>query len=80
MPALTIKGIPEPLYERLKQSASENRRSINSEVLVCLERSLGASRVTREEIWGSADALRRRHPDLWVTEEEVNRLKEEGRS
>ena len=41
MPSLTLKGLPEDLYERLKQAAVENRRSINREAIVCLERSLG---------------------------------------
>jgi plasmid stability protein len=43
MTTITIKGIPHELYERIKQSAAEHRRSINSEVIVCLERSLRGS-------------------------------------
>lgn len=34
---LTFKNIPDPIYERLKQSAKANRRSLNSEAIVCLE-------------------------------------------
>ncbi|MCQ8103334.1 Arc family DNA-binding protein, partial [Methylomonas sp. SURF-2] len=42
MPALTIKNIPDSLYEQLKSAAELHRRSINSEVLVCLEKVLVA--------------------------------------
>lgn len=44
MPAITIKGIPEPLYRRLKVSAESNRRSLNSQAIVCIERGLADER------------------------------------
>ena len=31
---ITLKGIPDDVYLRLKQSADANRRSLNSEVIV----------------------------------------------
>ena len=40
MRTITIKAIPDELYERLAQSAATNRRSIDSEILVRLEHSL----------------------------------------
>lgn len=40
MPALTIKGVADEVYRRLKTSAARHRRSLNSEVITCLERSL----------------------------------------
>lgn len=40
MAAITLKGIPDDLYERLKLSAKAHHRSLNSEVIVCLERQL----------------------------------------
>lgn len=40
MPALTIKNIPDLLYQQLKIAAEQHRRSINNEVLVCLEQVL----------------------------------------
>ena len=50
MPTLTIKNIPEDLYLQLKQSAEINHRSINSEVIVCIEQAVRSSRVTPETI------------------------------
>lgn len=46
MPALTIKNIPDDLYEQLKIKAELHRRSINSEVLVCLEQALRPHKIT----------------------------------
>jgi len=40
MATLTIKNLPDNVYTQLKQAAASHRRSINSEVIVCLERSL----------------------------------------
>ena len=37
MPVLTIKGMPDNLYRRLKKRAAANRRSLNSEIIFCLE-------------------------------------------
>jgi antitoxin FitA len=34
---LTLKNIPDVVYQRLKTSAETNRRSLNSEAIVCLE-------------------------------------------
>lgn len=45
MPSLTIHGIPDDLFERLRRSAEKNRRSLNSEVLYHLQRSFGGSAV-----------------------------------
>lgn len=37
---LTLKNIPDDIYERLKLSAEANRRSMNSEAIVCMETAL----------------------------------------
>ena len=42
---LTLKDIPDALHERLKASAAANRRSLNSEAIVCLESVLMASKL-----------------------------------
>ena len=40
MPTLTVKNIPDDLYAHLREAASLNHRSLNSEIIVCLERAL----------------------------------------
>jgi plasmid stability protein len=37
MPVLTIKGMPDALYKRLKARAAANGRSLNSEIIFCLQ-------------------------------------------
>jgi antitoxin FitA len=37
MANLTLKNIPDDLYERLKTAAKRHHRSINSELIHCLE-------------------------------------------
>ncbi len=39
---ITLKNIPDALYESLKASAARNRRSLNSEVIARLEESTGS--------------------------------------
>ena len=41
MPSLTLRNIPDPIYEKLKALAGQNRRSLNSEALMRLEESVG---------------------------------------
>ncbi|NOT08755.1 MAG: Arc family DNA-binding protein, partial [Gemmatimonadales bacterium] len=36
---------PDPLYRRLKQQAEAHRRSLNGEIIVCLERALSGARI-----------------------------------
>lgn len=79
MKALTIKGIPEELYRRLKRAAHQHRRSINSEVLTCLERSLGPRRVDPHELLARADALRDRLRLEPLSEEELRTARAAGR-
>lgn len=41
MPAtITLKNIPDAIYEQLKQAAEAHHRSLNSEVIACLETQL----------------------------------------
>lgn len=49
MPILTIRNVPDDLYQRLKASAAERRRSLNSEVVECLQVALAARRPRQVE-------------------------------
>jgi plasmid stability protein len=80
MPALTIKGVPDDVYRRLKMSAARHRRSLNSEVITCLERSLAFPERKPEE---TVAALRRLHRTLRgvpkLTDAFLRRAKSRGR-
>jgi plasmid stability protein len=78
MATLTLKNIPDELYNQLRRSAVEARRSLNSEILFRLEAGLRSRRIDPQELLAQARAVRRTvgHP---VTEEELRRLRSEGR-
>lgn len=48
MPSLTLKDIPPKLLTRLRSAAARERRSLNQEVILLVERGL-AERETAEE-------------------------------
>lgn len=40
MPSFTVKNIPDDLYGKLVQAAKLDRRSINSQIISCIEKAL----------------------------------------
>lgn len=78
MLSLTIKNIPERVYKNLKRRAELNRRSINSEVINCLEKVTSSQKVDVESILKEARELRKRI-GLKVSNKELLKLKDEGR-
>lgn len=83
MTNLTVKNIPPVIYERLKMQAENNHRSINSEVIVILEKALQIvpqrTPAEVEKILEQTRKLREMTAGYVVTEEEINRWKNEGR-
>ena len=79
MPALTIKNIPYDLYQDLKYAAKRHHRSINSEVIVCLERSLQTVRIKPEDRLKDIHLLRSQIRSGIVAAEDINRAIDEGR-
>jgi len=79
MPALTIKNIPDDLYNEIKHVAKQNHRSINSEVIVCLKRSLLPKKVSPEDRLKNIQALRSQITQNIITEEDIDQAINEGR-
>jgi plasmid stability protein len=79
MPTITIKNIPEDLYERLKEAARANRRSINSEVIVCIEKAVSSYRIDVEAEIAAARELRERAGDYYLTDDDLDQFKAKGR-
>ena len=50
MATLTLKGIPATLREGLKQRALRNRRSLNGEVIACLEQVISPTERNASEL------------------------------
>lgn len=76
---LTLKNIPDDVYERLKASAEAHRRSLNSEAIVCLESVLISGRISPGERLARARALRAALPKLKFRVKEIDAFKREGR-
>jgi antitoxin FitA len=79
MPTLTIKNVPDELYELLKQAAATNRRSINSQVIVCLEQALGSAAVDPEELLRWARVLREKSAGYVISDAAFDQAKRRGR-
>ena len=77
---LTLKNIPDAVYERLRDSAQANRRSMNSEAIVCLEAVLLPSRVALADRLARARALRGALPKGRFRARDIDAMKREGRS
>lgn len=76
---LTLKNIPDAVYDRLKLSAEAHRRSMNSEAIVCLETVLLPTRVTPAERLARARELRASLPKGRFQASDIDELKREGR-
>jgi plasmid stability protein len=76
---LTPKNIPDEVHERLKASAELHRRSLNSEVIVCLESVLIPGRVPPTERLARARALRGSVPKARLKAKDIDAMKREGR-
>ena len=75
-----MKNIPDDLYTKLKTEAARNRRSINSEIIVCIERRLLPERLPAETIIDRARRLRAGMTDRVFTIEELEQARREGRA
>jgi plasmid stability protein len=79
MATVTVKNIPNELYERLKSVAEINRRSINSEIIMCIENTVISRRINLDEVLENARQLRRLTVGHPISDEEFNQAKAEGR-
>jgi hypothetical protein len=77
---LTLKNIPDAVYERLKASAEMNRRSLNSEAIVCLESVLLQTRLAPGERLARARELRAGLVPGKFRARDIDALKKAGRA
>ena len=62
MVTITLKDIPPRLHRALKVRAEAHGRSLNTEVLACLEASVRSARVDIDALLDEARAIRRSLP------------------
>lgn len=76
---LTLKNIPDAVYERLKAAAELHRRSLNNEAIVCLEAVLLPNRAAPNDRLTRARELRASLPQGPFTAQDIDALKRAGR-
>jgi len=76
---ITVKNIPQDLYEKLKKRADRNHRSINREIIAIFEDALSVRRVDPEEILVTARALREKTRQFTLTQDYIDQARREGR-
>ena len=59
MANITVKNIPADLYEHLKESAGANHRSINGEIIACIERAVGSRKIDVEAVLAEGSPVAR---------------------
>ncbi|HEU4369038.1 MAG TPA: plasmid stability protein [Methylomirabilota bacterium] len=80
MATLTIKNVPDRLVQRLKSQAVLHRRSLNLEVIACLEAAALPTPLDPEALLARARAVRVTPVGLKLTDELLKELKSDGRS
>lgn len=79
MATLTIKNVPDRIVRRLKTQATLHHRSLNLEVISCLQAATEATPVDPEALLASARAVRITPAGLRLTDRVVKQLKTAGR-
>ena len=78
MASITIKSLPPALHDGLKEAARRNHRSLQGEVIACLERHVEKLPRRRAELLAEAEALRERLP--YIDHALVDEYKRAGRA
>lgn len=79
MPAITIKNIPDDLYNALKSTAENHHRSINSEVIVRLKQALLPQLMTPQDKLINIQRLRAQITPNQITVDDIEDAINEGR-
>lgn len=77
---LTLKGIPDDLYARLKETAEAHRRSLNNEAISVLETALLPRKATTSERIARARALRAPLKTGAFLSKDIDQFKRQGRA
>jgi plasmid stability protein len=78
MATITLKNIPEQLHKKIKERAVQHHRSLNSEIIACLERSLVSRPVDTDTLLARARSLRSRL-SVRLTNKDLTVLKNQDR-
>ena len=81
MPSITVRDIPEAIYQKIKENAIANKRSINSEILYGLEQNYSKSKQDKKDTINQVRNLRAKTKGrIYLTEADIAQAKSEGRA
>jgi len=78
MPSITVKNIPDEIYDKVREQARAHHRSINSEIIACLEQTVQASSISPKDILHEAKKLRKKAKGS-LSSEEIEAAINQGR-
>ncbi|MCJ7681872.1 MAG: Arc family DNA-binding protein [Candidatus Aminicenantes bacterium] len=76
---ITLKNIPDELYEKLKERALRNHRSINREIISIFEVTLTPHPIDPDDFLTTALELRTETKKARLTQDFIHAAKREGR-
>ncbi|MFA6012556.1 MAG: Arc family DNA-binding protein [Desulfobacteraceae bacterium] len=79
MATITLKNIPDPTYEILKQLAAEHHRSINSEIIYLIEKATKSTRIDPDQHLATARNFRKKTKGYIVDDITLSDFKNAGR-
>lgn len=79
MASVTVKAIPTPLHRALKTRAARHKRSLNSEIISMLEKTIATERPLDVKAMLEREKKLLEGMAVWATPEEIDRFKREGR-
>lgn len=79
MVTLTIKNVPEKIYERIKEQAKFNHRSLNGEILSILEQAISMPPIDVKSTLEQTRKIREMTANYTITADEIEKLIDAGR-
>jgi antitoxin FitA len=76
---ITVKNIPDDIYDGIKREAHLHHRSMNNEIIDIFEKKTKSRRISKEDVLYKARILREKTTGYFLTEKELNKAKNEGR-
>jgi plasmid stability protein len=79
MANITVKNIPDDLYENLKYFAAMNHRSLNNEIIVCIEKAIRSRKISKIDFLDRIQKIRKEIKLPYLTDDVFSQIKNEGR-
>ena len=80
MANLSVKNLPKEIHRRLRERAKRNRRSLNSELIACLQEAVMPRRIDPDEAAERIRALRTKYRGPAPTDADLAHARSDGRA